>query len=223
MEKILKRGAEAVLILAEWSRALYSGVKKQVVLKERVPKRYRLPAIDEQLRRSRTLLEAKLLLDAKRAGVPTPLVFEIDKESARLVLEYVRGPQLKHVLKKAKGSMVRKLGRKIGQLVARLHRTGIVHGDLTTSNIILRKDGEICFVDFGLGEYDKSVEARAVDLHLFRRAVQSVHFEIFDQLYSAFLEGYREEFGAEADQIIKRADEIQKRGRYVKREERTWH
>lgn len=223
MEKILKRGAEAVLSLTTWTHALYSGSRKALVIKHRVPKRYRLRQIDQHLRCSRTVLEAKLLIDARRSGVPTPMVFEIDKSSARLVMEYVGGCQVKQVLKRASARKIEKICREIGRLVARLHRSGIVHGDLTTSNMILSREGKIYFVDFGLGEYNSSVEARAVDLHLFRRAMESVHFDVFERAYSHFLRGYREEFGARAEEIIKRAEEIQRRGRYVRKEDRVWH
>jgi TP53 regulating kinase-like protein len=98
----------------------------------------------------------------------------------------------------------------------------MVHGDLTTSNMILTRDGKVYFVDFGLGEYNPSVEARGVDLHLLRRALQSIHFKITDEAYRAVLSGYRREFGRGAEKVIRRADEVGRRGRYVAKEERAW-
>jgi TP53 regulating kinase-like protein len=89
--------------------------------------------------------------------------------------------------------------------------------------MILAKDGRLYFVDFGLGEYNPSVEARGVDLHLLKRALQSVHFRIVEEAYREVLRGYRSEFGERAREVIERAEEIERRGRYVEKEERIWH
>jgi TP53 regulating kinase-like protein len=191
-------------------------------VKHRVPKKYRISLIDERLRRSRTVLEAKLLSDAKRAGVPTPAVLEADLYKTKLVMEFIEGPQLKSLLGRLKSSERKRICREIGRLAARLHKVGIVHGDLTTSNMILGRGSKIYLVDFGLGEYNPSTEARAVDLHLLRRAIQSVHFRIASEAYREVLRGYEQEFGAGAGEVVRRAEEIAKRGRYVQREERAW-
>jgi len=222
MEKLLKRGAEANLYLSDFQSTLYSGKRGKLIVKYRLPKKYRLRQIDEKLRRSRTLLEAKLLVDAKRAGVPTPAVLEIDLEKTRLVMEFVEGPQIKNILEKLRAPERGKICREIGRLAARLHKAGMVHGDLTTSNMIFGKNRRVYLVDFGLGEYDPSTEARAVDLHLLRRAIQSIHFRMASEVYREVLRGYKREFGVRADEVIKRAEEIEKRGRYVRREERAW-
>jgi len=219
---LIKKGAEADLYLEPFARVLYSAGDGKVVVKNRVPKRYRIPELDLQLRESRTALEAKLLSDAKRAGVPTPIVYEVDRIGMRIVMEFVDGRQVKLVLDKLKPAARRELCRTIGRQVARLHRAGMIHGDLTTSNMIVKPDGKVYFVDFGLGEYDPSVEARGVDLHLLKRALQSIHFRIADDAYDEVLSGYRQEFGKKADEVIKRAEDIERRGRYVSKEERAW-
>lgn len=218
----MKKGAEADLYLEPFSRVLHKTSTGKVVVKQRISKRYRVPEIDKRLRLSRTVLESKLLSDAKRAGVPTPLVYEVDRVGMRIVMEYVDGEQVKRVLERVGQKTREKLCKTIGKQVARIHRVGIVHGDLTSSNMILAKDGKVYFVDFGLGEYNPSVEARGVDLHLLRRALQSIHFRITEKAYWAVLSGYRKEFGRGAEEVIKRAEEIRRRGRYVAKEERTW-
>jgi TP53 regulating kinase-like protein len=219
---LIKKGAEANLYLEPSAKVLYLVAKGKVVVKHRIPKRYRIPEIDKQLRESRTALESKLFADAKRAGVPTPLVYEVDPVRMRIVMEFIEGQQVKLVLEKLRPAARKKLCELIGRQVARLHRAGIVHGDLTTSNMILTRNGKVYFVDFGLGEYNPSVEARGVDLHLLRRALQSIHFRITDEAYRAVLSGYRREFGKGAGEVVRRAEEIERRGRYVAKEDRTW-
>lgn len=220
---LIKKGAEANLYLEPFTRVLHQAGEGKVIVKDRIPKRYRIPELDLQLRKSRTALEAKLLSDAKRAGVPTPIVFEVDRVGMRIVMEFVEGRQVKLVLDKLRPAERKKLCRMIGRQVARLHRAGMVHGDLTTSNMIIKPDGRVYFVDFGLGEYNPSVEARGVDLHLLKRALQSIHFRVTEDAYRAVLSGYRQEFGNKADEVIERAEDIERRGRYVAKEERAWH
>ncbi len=219
---MMKKGAEANLYLEPFARVLHRAGDGKVVVKHRISKRYRIPEIDKQLRESRTALESKLFADAKRAGVPTPLVYEVDLVGMRIVMEFVEGKQVKLVLDKLKPKARKKLCELIGRQAARLHRAGMVHGDLTTSNMILTRKGKVYFVDFGLGEYNPSLEARGVDLHLLRRALQSIHFRITDEAYRAVLSGYRREFGEGAQEVIKRAEEVERRGRYVQKEDRAW-
>jgi len=220
---LLKKGAEANIYLKPFAKVLHRAGEGKVVVKERIAKKYRIPALDQILREARTALEAKLLSDAKRAGVPTPIVYEVDRIGMRIVMEFIEGRQVKQVLDKLGKGERRKLCQTIGRQIARLHRAGMVHGDLTTSNMIVNSDGKVYFVDFGLGGYDPSTEERGVDLHLLRRALQSIHFRIADQAYAAVIAGYREELGKKAEEVIRRAKEIESRGRYVAKEERAWH
>ena len=220
---LFKKGAEANLYLEDFSRVLYRAGKNRVIVKHRISKRYRVSELDKQLRESRTALEAKLLADSKKAGTPTPTIFEVDRVGMRIVMEFIEGKQVKPVLDKLESSARRGLCKLIGRQVAKLHRAGIVHGDLTTSNMILTREGKVYFVDFGLGEYNPSLEARGVDLHLLKRALQSIHFRITDEAYGAVLSGYKQEFGEGANEVIKRVEEIESRGRYVSKEERAWH
>jgi TP53 regulating kinase-like protein len=219
---LLKKGAEANLYLEPFAKVIHKAGEGRVILKQRVPKAYRIRELDEKLRRSRTSLEAKLLTDAKRAGVPTPTIYEVNLQNTRIVMEFIEGVQVKQVLNDPSFRGKRKICRLIGRFIARLHKAGMVHGDLTTSNMILAKNGGLYFVDFGLGEYNPSVEARGVDIHLLKRALQSVHFRIINEVYREVLRSYRSEFGKESEDVIKRAEEIERRGRYVAREERTW-
>ncbi len=220
---LFKKGAEGNLHLEPFKRVLQIPGDGKVMVKWRIPKQYRVEELDMRLRSSRTALEAKLLSDAKRAGVPTPAVYEINLIDSRIVMEFIKGKQVKIVLEGLKSVARVRLCRKIGRHVARLHRAGILHGDLTTSNMLLKTNGMVYFVDFGLGEYNPSVEGRGVDLHLLKRSFQSIHFRIAEQAYRAVLAGYRRELGEGAKETIKRANDIEKRGRYISKEERAWH
>lgn len=222
MMSLIKKGAEANLYLEDFSRVLHPAGTGKIIVKHRISKRYRVSQLDLQLRESRTALEAKLFADAKAAGVPTPAVYEVDRVGMRLVMDFIKGKQVKLILDKLKPARRRGLCRLIGKQIAHLHKAGIVHGDLTTSNMILSPHGKVFFVDFGLGEYNPSLEARGVDLHLLRRALQSTHFKVADEAYRAVIAGYKREFGKGASEVIKRVEEIEKRGRYVAKEERAW-
>ena len=220
---LIKKGAEANLYLEDFSKVLHTACKDKVIVKHRISKRYRVSELDRRLRESRTALEAKLFADAKLAGVPAPIVYEVDRIGMRIVMEFIDGRLVKSVLDRLRPKARRELCELIGRQVARLHLAGIIHGDLTTSNMILTRGGKVYFVDFGLGEYNPSLEARGVDLHLLKRALQSIHFRITDEAYRAVLAGYRREFGRGAREVIKRVEEIEKRGRYIPKEERAWH
>jgi TP53 regulating kinase-like protein len=59
-----------------------------------------------------------------------------------------------------------------------------------------------------------------VDLHLMRRALESVHFKVARDSYENILMGYQEEIGKGAEDVIRRAEQVGKRGRYIQKEER---
>lgn len=217
---LMKKGAEANIYLQNYENLFCGGAEEKVIVKHRIRKLYRNHKLDLHLRKSRTTLEAKLISDAKRAGVPTPVIYRVDLDEMKIIMEYIDGVLLKKALEKQADR--RRTCWKIGQQVAKLHKAGIIHGDLTTSNMILTGEGKIVFVDFGLGDYSRSVEERGVDLHLLKRALTSTHFRIADEAFKAILAGYRNEFGSGAGEAIKRAEEIEKRGRYVARDERAW-
>ncbi|MCJ7608123.1 Kae1-associated serine/threonine protein kinase [Candidatus Bathyarchaeota archaeon] len=93
---------------------------------------------------------------------------------------------------------------------------GIVHGDLTTSNVIVTKRSRLVLIDFGLAEYSRELESRGVDLVLGQRVFHSTHHGYGAECYQALLEGYRERVGnVEADEVEERVKEITRRGRYA--------
>jgi Kae1-associated kinase Bud32 len=171
-------------------------------VKRRLPKRYRIRELDEMIRRQRTKSEAKLIVEARKAGVPTPVIKDLS--DFEIVMEYIDGRPLKEV-------MSEELVRKAGELVAKLHERNIIHGDLTTTNILVRGD-RIYLIDFGLGYFDEDVESKAVDLHVFFQTLESTEIKA-EELKKSFLEGYKRYKGWKA--VVEREKEIRKRVRYA--------
>jgi TP53 regulating kinase and related kinases len=206
---LLKMGAEASLYVADWQG-------RKVVVKVRVPKRYRPEELDLQIRRYRTVHEPQLMHEAKAAGVPTPLIYMINVPQASITIEYIEGKQVKQLLNQASKEERKKLCLKIGENIGALHKNGLIHGDLTTSNMILDGDEKIFFVDFGLGEKNFEVEAQGVDLHLLKRALQSTHYLCWEECFQSVLEGYCMVVGGDlAEKVYLKIREIERRGRYV--------
>lgn len=206
---LFKKGAEAHLYLADWH-------SKRVIIKRRLPKKYRLPELDEEIKARRTIHEPKLIHEAKKAGVPTPTIFLVDVKHDTIIMEFIDGKLLKNLLWKVSVSERKHLCCEIGRLIGRLHRHGLVHGDLTTSNMILNPEGKIYFLDFGLGEKSKELEARGVDLHLMKRALQSTHFRFARECFKSLIEGYSETMDSETVRdVLDKIKEIERRGRYI--------
>jgi len=208
-ESLLKKGAEASLYLVEWNR-------RKVVVKVRIPKKYRPAMLDERIRTYRTVHEPQLMYEAKAAGVPTPLIYMVNVPEATIIMEYVEGQQIKQLLNTAPQGRRRQLCVAIGELIGKLHRQGLIHGDLTTSNMILTPEGKVYFVDFGLGEKNAELEAQGVDLHLMKRALQSTHYQCWEDCFKSVMRGYSSALGVEAaEKVYEKIREIERRGRYV--------
>jgi TP53 regulating kinase-like protein len=209
LEKLIARGAEADIFLKEWNG-------KQVLIKKRKPKKYRHPELDNQLRRSRTIHEANIIHRAKWAGVPTPLLYQVDPKNAIIIMEYVDGEKVRDMINKIKNEERFSIFKNIGKLAGILHKTGIIHGDLTTSNII-KQDKRIVMIDFGLAENSSEIEKKGVDLNLMNRMLSSTHYNHKDILLKAFKTGYKEIMHKEANEVLVRMEEVAKRGRYIEK------
>jgi TP53 regulating kinase-like protein len=181
-------------------------IEGDLVYKRRIAKRYRVNELDKRLRKERTKSEAKLISEARRNGVPTPIIFDVNEYV--LVMERIDGALAREVITEP-------ISERIGEFVGILHKSGIIHGDLTTSNIIVGGDDRIYFIDFGLAFVESNTEARGVDVHVFFQSLQGTH-ESYEELRAAFTEGYKRTF-PQAAQVLKRAAEIERRGRYADR------
>ena len=183
--------------------------KDGLVFKRRIRKRYRIKEIDERIRRERTRREARIISEARRKGIPTPVILDIFDYT--LVMERIEGNLVGEVI-------TPRISERIGELVGILHRNGIIHGDLTTSNLILGSDNILYLIDFGLSSFDSSIEARGVDVHVFFQSL-SATCESWKELKESFIKGYTRTL-PDATQVLTRVSEIERRGRYVVRKVR---
>ena len=216
-EKLIHKGAEASLYLGKW-------FDKKVVFKHRIPKKYRIEEIDNKIRLERTLNEGRALIRVKNYGINVPQVYEIDPQNATIIMKYIEGEKLKDLIEILDITKKEKYFKDIGAMVAILHKNGHIHGDITTSNILVTKEDNIFLIDFGLHEYSDTTEDKSVDLHLFKRVLISSHGSNYKFCFNAFLEGYQLEYekldSNECKSIIKNVNAIETRGRYVKSEDR---
>jgi len=197
--KIIKQGAESIIYL--------DGDK---IIKDRLKKGYRINEIDEKLRKFRTKREVNLLNKVKFA----PKVFDFSDKNMKIEMEFIDGKLIKNILDEINSNERKKICKKIGENIAELHDNDIIHGDLTTSNMILKED-KVFFIDFGLGFVSKKYEDKAVDLHLLKQALESKHYQHCDECFESILEGYKK--GKEFSEVMKRLEKVEKRGRYKKR------
>ncbi|MFP4116222.1 MAG: KEOPS complex kinase/ATPase Bud32 [Candidatus Aenigmatarchaeota archaeon] len=204
MSEIIGRGAEAILKKERWNGM-------DCVVKERLDKSYRVKELDEKLRKERTKEEAKLLSEARRVKVPTPQVYE--RSENVLKVEYLEGDKVRDLIPQYGEEERKELAEDIGENITRLHNRGIIHGDLTTSNMIL-VEGKLYFIDFGLGYFSKSVEDKAVDLYLLWEVLKSTHPRQKNELWDGVLEAYREN-SENAETVLRRVEDVGSRGRYV--------
>ena len=193
--KIIKQGAEAILYRED-----------NCLIKERIRKSYRIDDIDIKLRKSRTRKEAKLLEKTENS----PKVFDVDEKNMKIKMEFIDGKLIKDILDNMHKDDRNNLMREIGGKIAKMHDGNIIHGDLTTSNMILRD--KVYFIDFGLGFDSSRTEDKAVDIHLLKQALESKHYKHFEESFREVLEGYK--ISRNWKEVLNRLEKVEKRGRY---------
>ena len=193
-DDLIAKGAESNIL-----KSSYMG--QNAVIKARIPKNYRIKEIDDKIRKSRCKLEAKLLSDAKRAGVRTPIIYDIDLSEKSILMEEIDGVMLKDVIDED-------LSFKVGEEISKLHSADIIHGDITSSNIMLQDD-DLVFIDFGLGRYSELIEDKAVDLLVLKKSLQSIDYKKAVSYFGNVLDGYGN------PKILDKINDIEHRGRYT--------
>lgn len=203
--RLLKKGAEADIYLTTWDGS-------DAILKIRKPKEYRNSLLDIKLCRQRTVRESQTLSQVKMFGIPAPLIYFVNLKDHSIVMQKIPGTSV-HDLP---DSDIVLLSREIGRLVGILHKNGIMHGDLTTSNFLYH-DGIVYVIDFGLSQKTTKPEDHAVDLRLIREILNSAHAKIMEQSWKNFLSGYGGVVGISyRDKITHLVSVIEGRGRYAK-------
>ncbi len=202
--RLVKKGAEADIYLTTWNG-------KKSILKIRKRKEYRNEILDNRIRTQRTIKETKMISEVKQFGVSTPLVYFVDPKKFEIYLQFVKGRLVRDLSNK---SIIKTCG-KIGRTVAVLHKNGVMHGDLTTSNFILSHD-KLVILDFGLSQKTERIEDHAIDLRLFKEVLNSAHVEIVEPAWSSFLRSYGKIMGNQRkEQVVAQVLVIEKRGRYA--------
>jgi tRNA A-37 threonylcarbamoyl transferase component Bud32 len=226
--KLIQQGAEAKIFLDE---------ENNLIIKDRISKSYRIPELDKKIIKQRTKAETKLLIKANQViNAPLP---EKSKELNKIIMPYIQGEKLSNSLNEFSLEKQKQIMRKIGESAATLHKSDIIHGDLTTSNTILVSDNsrdnskdnvdddkyiltdkkrgdnnfQLYFIDFGLGYISKKVEDKAVDLHLLKQALEAKHFMHWKELFEEFQKSYSKTY-SDSKPIFERITAVEKRGRY---------
>lgn len=203
-DDLIAKGAESNIV-----KSSYLG--RDAVLKNRISKNYRIPEIDNKIRKARTKLEAKLLSDVKKAGVVTPILYDVDLHDKTILMEEIKGDLVKDIINED-------LAYEIGENIAKFHNLNIIHGDITSSNMMVNDKNQLVFIDFGLGRYSDLFEDKAVDLLVLKKSLQSIDYNTAIKIFDKVLEGYADEYKDDSlnrEQIIKKINEIESRGRYT--------
>jgi len=196
--KILAQGAEAIITL-----------DKNIITKNRIPKSYRLKKLDDKIRESRTRKEAKILEKASKI-ISVPRVLKQSEYS--LELEYIDGDKLSQTLNSYPEKKQFEVMEILGEETSKLHAQDIIHGDLTTSNTIL-KDETVFIIDFGLSFISHRTEDKAVDLHLIKQALEAKHFQNHQELFTHFKKGYEKNYKDSA-KVLEQLKKVELRGRH---------
>ena len=202
--KLIKKGAEADIYQTVWQNS-------NAILKIRKTKNYRNSSLDSKIRKQRTIKESQILSQVKSFGIPAPLVYFVNLKNTSILMQEIPGKPV-HDLSESK---IIQLSKTIGKLVGMLHKNGIMHGDLTTSNFIFFKNN-IYVIDFGLSQNTIKPEDHAVDLRLIKEILNSAHAKIMVPAWKNFLLGYKSVVGsANYVKITKLVSDIESRGRYA--------
>lgn len=201
MRKIIAQGAEALLIRYD-----------NLLIKKRIKKGYRQHELDTKLREGRTRREGRILEKVSEI-IDVPSVRKVSLEE--IEMDFIKGRLLSELLDNLEINKALEICKQLGKEIAALHNSDIIHGDLTTSNMILSKN-KIYFIDFGLGFHSNKIEDKAVDLHLLRQAFQARHFKRFKSYYNALLGAYKKS-SKQAKEILARLDKVEQRGRYKRK------
>ncbi|CAJ0565043.1 unnamed protein product, partial [Mesorhabditis spiculigera] len=211
----LRQGAEAKIF-----DCLYLG--RPAVIKERLEKKFRHPILDQRLRSQRFRAELRGLRKAAEIGVNSPAVYFVDRDAFGVIIQRIPGPSSNEWVEERRRKdaenflkITSQFAKDLGTDIAKMHHAGLIHGDLTTSNVLL-KDGDasqIYFIDFGLSSLGKvSPEDKAVDLYVLERAIQASHINC-DHLMQLIIEGYKKFDAKQGEAVYKKLEEVRLRGR----------
>ena len=185
-------------------------LSNNIITKDRIKKSYRIPELDEKIRKRRTKSETKLLQKASEI-INSPKPFFKPEISYQIKMPFIKGKKLSEHLDNFPLAKQKQICRQIGKAILKLHEQDIIHGDLTTSNMILQKN-KVFFIDFGLGFISRKIEDKAVDLHLLKQALEAKHFKHWEVLIKEVFREYKKY--TDSKKVFERLKAVEKRGRY---------
>ncbi|XP_050311746.1 EKC/KEOPS complex subunit TP53RK [Anthonomus grandis grandis] len=215
--ELMKQGAEARLY-----HGTYLG--RPALIKERFVKNYRHKHLDDHLTKERMKAETRAIVRCKTVGIPTPMLLLVDFERRMIFMEhFVYSITLRNYIEMAPLSTLLELAILVGKTLGRMHEGCIIHGDLTTSNMLLvnkhskhefgnLKELKLVLIDFGLAHVDPSTEDKGVDLYVLERALLSTH-AVAEKLFPEIIKGYRQEYKKNFREVWAKYEEVRARGR----------
>ncbi len=202
--KLVNRGAEADVYSTTWN-------KKKAILKIRKTKSYRNTLLDQKIRKQRTVRESQILSQVKSFGVSTPLIYFLDTKKCSILMQQINGK----IVRDLRDSEIVKICSEIGKTVGIMHKNGIMHGDLTTSNFIVEKK-KLFLIDFGLANRTEKPDDHAIDLRLFKEILNSAHAKVMEKSWKNFQKGYSKSVGTKyCKKVLDLVAVIESRGRYA--------
>ncbi|XP_043585807.1 EKC/KEOPS complex subunit TP53RK isoform X1 [Bombus pyrosoma] len=222
--ELIAQGAEARVY-----KGIYLG--KLTLIKERFEKKYRHADLDKRLTKDRIKAECRAIIRAKAAGVATPAIYLVNLERRCIYMEYIQDAIIlkdfidEKVSKETNDDrLLNFIAQGLGTVIAKLHSKNIIHGDMTTSNVLLKNINDdhigkyvannFVIIDFGLARIESSVEDKAVDLYVLERSLLSAHSEV-PLLFSKIFEIYQKHYTnkSQCKEIVSKYKEVQLRGR----------
>ncbi|KAK9883303.1 hypothetical protein WA026_001484 [Henosepilachna vigintioctopunctata] len=215
--ELLYQGAEAKLY-----KGIYLG--KTVLAKERFKKCYRHPELDGIITKERMKAESRAIVRCKSAGIRTPTLYLVDYRRRIIILEYFEDclNMKEYINKYCESESLEELSIQVGKMIGKMHSINVIHGDLTSSNILLvkkkksegfiLKNLDLVLIDFGLAHIESTTEDKGVDLYVLERALLSTH-SVAQDLFKNILEGYASENKKAFKEILIKYDDIRARGR----------
>ena len=202
--KLINRGAEADVYSTAWN-------KKKAILKIRKQKSYRNSLLDQKIRKQRTIRESQIISQVKSFGISTPLIYFMDTIKCSILMQKIDGK----IVRDLKDNNIVNICGEIGRVVGLMHKNGIMHGDLTTSNLIVDKK-KLFLIDFGLASRTEKPDDHAVDLRLFKEILNSAHAKVMEKSWKNFQKGYSKSVGTKyCKKILDLVAVIESRGRYA--------
>lgn len=209
--ELYKQGAESKIFTSMYSN-------RNAIVKERFSRQYRNKLLDHTIRKERTKAEAKAILKCKQGGIATPVIYSFDLNECKIIMENIKGQTVNNYLtnlengKQDDFAKLTKLLIDIGFIIGKMHSLGVFHGDLTTSNILIKEDETLVLIDFGLSHFNPSIEDKAVDLYVLERAFVSTH-SYFAHLFAAIMDGYKNGYKSDVQAVINQFQNVRARGR----------